>query len=274
MGALRAVGRGRHPGRDRSPPEYLRQCRPPVSCGAGRNPLARAGIRQRAALGRSAPGRLPGRVLPPWRGLARGRRARLVFGDAAGRGRAHAGDHRALPGAGCGICRLAREDGWSPAVGLIAFVLHIALPGGWYHGGYTELVQWGLVTNVAGAVAALCMLPAIVRVSANGAGWSGAVAAALAAAGDLLQSPIAAGTGRDWAGSVARRDRSGNGVARHRWEGNEHSSRRDIVVTAVGRRGVARRRIDRAPSSAGIGVISSRLHRLRWWRRCWPRPSS
>ena len=76
---------------------------------------------------------------------------------------------------------MAREDGWSPAVGLTAFVLHISLPGGWYDGGYTELVQWGLVTNVAGAVAALCMLPAIVRFLRTGAGWAGAAAAALAA---------------------------------------------------------------------------------------------
>src|SRR5215218_1814088 len=82
---------------------------------------------------------------------------------------------------GAAFAAMAREDGWSPAVGLVAFVLHISLPGGWYHGGYTELVQWGLATNVAGAVAALCMLPAIVRFLCTGAGWSGAAAAALAA---------------------------------------------------------------------------------------------
>src|SRR5215216_3807463 len=82
---------------------------------------------------------------------------------------------------GAAYAALAREDGWSPAVALTAFVLHIALPGGWYHGGYTELVQWGLVTNVAGAVAALCVLPAMVRFLRTGAGWAGAAAAALAA---------------------------------------------------------------------------------------------
>jgi hypothetical protein len=82
---------------------------------------------------------------------------------------------------GAAFAALAREDGWSPAVGLIAFVLHVSLPGGWYDGGYTELIQWGLVTNVAGAVAAFCMLPAIVRFLRSGAGWAGAVAAALAA---------------------------------------------------------------------------------------------
>src|SRR5687768_16595805 len=82
---------------------------------------------------------------------------------------------------GAAFAAMAREDGWSPAVALIAFVLHIALPGGWYHGGYTELVQWGLVTNVAGAVAALCMMPPIVRFLRTGSGWSGGAAAALAA---------------------------------------------------------------------------------------------
>ena len=74
---------------------------------------------------------------------------------------------------GAAFAALAHQDGWSPAVGLIAFVLHISLPGGWYDGGYTELVQWGLVTNVAGAVAAFCMLPAIVRFLRTGAGGPG-----------------------------------------------------------------------------------------------------
>src|SRR5215211_1269885 len=82
---------------------------------------------------------------------------------------------------GAAFAALAREDGWSPAVGLTAFVLHISLPGGWYHGGYTELVQWGLVTNVAGAVAAFCMLPVIIGFLRTGAARSGAAAAALGA---------------------------------------------------------------------------------------------
>src|SRR5688500_410325 len=82
---------------------------------------------------------------------------------------------------GAAFAALAHQDGWSPAVGLTALALHVSLPGGWYDGGYTELVQWGLVTNVAGAVAAFCMLPVIVRFLRTGAGWSGAAAAALAA---------------------------------------------------------------------------------------------
>jgi hypothetical protein len=162
---------------------------------------------------------------------------------------------------GAAFAALAREDGWSPAVALIAFVLHIALPGGWYHGGYTELVQWGLVTNVAGAVAALCMFPATVSFLRNGAGWSGAVAAALTAVAIYcnprsLLALIAIGLGA-WLAGITR----GNGIARRRWEGDEHSSRRDIVVH--GGRGEARvartTDVTLAPAAAVIGVISTRL---------------
>ena len=78
-----------------------------------------------------------------------------------------------LPGAA--FAALARLDGWSPAVGIVALTLHVALPGGWYHGGYTELVQWGLVTNVAAAVASILMLPVLVRFLAMGEGWAGAM---------------------------------------------------------------------------------------------------
>jgi len=83
---------------------------------------------------------------------------------------------------GLAFSAMAREDRWSPAVGLLALALHISLPGGWYDGGYTELVQWGLVTNVAGAVAAMLMFPALLRFLSSGARVYGAAAAFLAAA--------------------------------------------------------------------------------------------
>jgi hypothetical protein len=83
---------------------------------------------------------------------------------------------------GVAFAALAREDGWPPAVGLLALTLHVALPGGSFDGGYTELVQWGLVTNVGGAVASILMLPALVRFLATGSGWAGAAAATFAAA--------------------------------------------------------------------------------------------
>lgn len=82
---------------------------------------------------------------------------------------------------GAAFVALAREDGWSPGVALLALVFHVGLPGGWYGGGYTELVQWGLVTNVAGAVAAFATLPALLRFMRTGRGWGVALASALAA---------------------------------------------------------------------------------------------
>jgi hypothetical protein len=48
---------------------------------------------------------------------------------------------------------LARRDGLPLVVPLLALVLQVVIPGGRYGGGYTELVQWGLVTNVGAAVA-------------------------------------------------------------------------------------------------------------------------
>lgn len=82
---------------------------------------------------------------------------------------------------GLAYAALARIDRRPVVVGFLALVLHVSLPGSWYHGGYTELVQWGLVTNVAGAVAALLMLPALVRFLQAGDGRAAALAAALAA---------------------------------------------------------------------------------------------
>ena len=83
---------------------------------------------------------------------------------------------------GIAFCLLAGADGWSPAVGVMALVLHVSLPGSWYDGGYTELVQWGLVTNVAAAVASLLMLPLVIRFLVTGKGWPGAATVAFAAA--------------------------------------------------------------------------------------------
>ncbi len=83
---------------------------------------------------------------------------------------------------GLAFSAMVKVDRWSPAVALLAFALHISWPGGWYDGGYTELVQWGLVTNVAGAVAAMLMFPALIRFLASGVGSFGAAAAFLAAA--------------------------------------------------------------------------------------------
>jgi hypothetical protein len=82
---------------------------------------------------------------------------------------------------GIAFAALAHQDRLSPAVALLALTFHVSLPGSWYHGGYTELVQWGLVTNVAAAVASLLMFPVLIRFLTSGATWTGAVAAAFAA---------------------------------------------------------------------------------------------
>jgi hypothetical protein len=113
-----------------------------------------------------------------------------------------------LPGAG--FAALAHEDEWSAAVGLIALTLHVSLPGGWYDGGYTELVQWGLVTNVAAAVASILMLPALIRYLRTGARWA-ALAAALPAAFAVYANPrsllgLAALAMGAWLAGMLRRD--------------------------------------------------------------------
>ncbi len=81
-----------------------------------------------------------------------------------------------------GFLALSRLDSLSPSIALLALAFQLALPGGWYHGGYTELVQWGLVTNVAGATAAFLLLPALLWFCRTGH-WLGlALSAGLAAA--------------------------------------------------------------------------------------------
>src|SRR5215217_1254590 len=167
---------------------------------------------------------------------------------------------------GAAFAAMASEDGWSPAVGLTAFVLHISLPGGWYHGGYTELVQWGLVTNVAGAVAALCMLPAIVQFLRTGAGWSGAAAAASAAVAIYcnprsLLALVAIGLGA-WLTGILRY----NGIAlQGRTGADGDSAQRDGVVDdctgeALPVVGVAHTSESlRGPAAAAKGVVSMRL---------------
>lgn len=61
-----------------------------------------------------------------------------------------------LPGVAFAL--MARRDGWPLSVAGVAFAAQVAIAGGWWHGGYTELVQWGLVTNVAANVALLVTL--------------------------------------------------------------------------------------------------------------------
>jgi hypothetical protein len=65
-----------------------------------------------------------------------------------------------LPGLGYAL--IARHDRLTPAVAVIALAAQVAIASDWTHGGFTELVEWGLATNVAGATYALIALPLLV----------------------------------------------------------------------------------------------------------------
>jgi hypothetical protein len=89
---------------------------------------------------------------------------------------------------GLAFALMARRDGWPLGVALSAFAAHVAVAGGWEHGGYTELVQWGLVTNVAAAVALLFVLLWLTAYLDAGRGRH-AAGAALAAGFAILTNP-------------------------------------------------------------------------------------
>jgi hypothetical protein len=67
-----------------------------------------------------------------------------------------------------GYLLLSWRDRLSPAVALVAFASHVAIASDWMHGGFTELVEWGLATNVAGAVYALVAVPVMLRAADRG----------------------------------------------------------------------------------------------------------
>ncbi|MFM9108595.1 MAG: hypothetical protein ACKOWF_18060 [Chloroflexota bacterium] len=92
----------------------------------------------------------------------------------------------ALPGLAWWLA--ARRDRMPGTVALLAFTLHIIVPGAWWHGGYTELVQWGLVTNVAGAAWSLLALVWLAGWAYGGARLDGALAISAGAAA-LLTNP-------------------------------------------------------------------------------------
>jgi hypothetical protein len=83
---------------------------------------------------------------------------------------------------------MARQDGWPRSTAVVAFVAHLMVPGTWWQGGYTELVEWGLVTNVAAACAVLFALVLLTGYVITG---SGALAAGtvIGAAFALVTNP-------------------------------------------------------------------------------------
>ncbi|CAA9560220.1 MAG: hypothetical protein AVDCRST_MAG73-3633 [uncultured Thermomicrobiales bacterium] len=83
---------------------------------------------------------------------------------------------------------LARRDGRTAAVGFAALAAHVAVPGGPYHGGYRELVEWALVTNVAASAALLFVLHWLSAYATTGRRRA-AVGASLAAALAVCTNP-------------------------------------------------------------------------------------
>lgn len=114
---------------------------------------------------------------------------------------------------GLAFALMARRDRLAPGLALLAFALHVLLPGGPWQGGYTELVQMGLVTNVAAAVAVLFVLLCLTSYLERRRPIA-AVAAALAAAFAVFCNPrsliglaaigVGAGLIDAWAGVAAR----------------------------------------------------------------------
>ena len=86
---------------------------------------------------------------------------------------------------------MSRRDGWPPLVALTAFTFHVTAPGGFWHGGYSELLYMGLAPNVAAAIAvAACITP---MVNASSSGRHASIAwAALAAAAAVWCNPRSA----------------------------------------------------------------------------------
>jgi hypothetical protein len=77
----------------------------------------------------------------------------------------------------------------------LALVAHLAVPGGSWSGGFTEAVEWGLVTNVAGYTAALGFMAALVALARRPGRWPFllSVLTSVAAVGCNTRSTIALG---------------------------------------------------------------------------------
>lgn len=87
-----------------------------------------------------------------------------------------------------GFLLLAQFDGLSLGVGVVALAFHVSVRGWWWSGGYMELVEWGLVSSVLAAAAALIFMPCAIRaVRRRSLRWAGisSVVAAFALSSNL-----------------------------------------------------------------------------------------
>ncbi len=82
---------------------------------------------------------------------------------------------------GVGFLLLARRDRTTSGVALVALAIHVAVRGWWWSGGSMELIEWGLITNVAGATAAFLFLPLATSFLSQGRARDGVGAAFFAA---------------------------------------------------------------------------------------------
>ena len=73
------------------------------------------------------------------------------------------------------LASLCRVSLW---VAVLAGAAHLCVRGWWWSGGSMELVEWGLITNVAAATSLFLAVPLVVRLMA---GWSGPAAGGAAA---------------------------------------------------------------------------------------------
>lgn len=144
---------------------------------------------------------------------------------------------------------LARRDGLPLGTAALALAAHVAVPGAWWHGGYTELVQWGLVTNVAGAAWAFVGFALLVRWIGNGRGLDGALAMAAAAAAVLTNPRSAFGLVVLWLAAVLAILAGLYAANRH-----EEVGRGDTDGCPSSRSGAAIRVIGRA-LVAGVGAL-------------------
>jgi hypothetical protein len=83
---------------------------------------------------------------------------------------------------------IARGDRLNPWIAFLAMAIHVAIPGDWTNGGYRELVDWGLVTNVGGATLSLIACASMAR-SVQDGHRSMTALAALATAAAVYTNP-------------------------------------------------------------------------------------
>ena len=88
---------------------------------------------------------------------------------------------------------LGRRMGAALPVAGLALLAHLAVPGEWWSGGYTETVEWGLITNVAAYVAAFGFLAALLAFVLRPGRWAllAAIALSVLAVASNTRSVIA-----------------------------------------------------------------------------------